>query len=133
MEFIKARNLDSEIVKERNCGQPHGSSVSSSDETILRYKRATDFYPSQLSNSYAGFTIDGITELSRFDITRFTDKMDDSKTSIFLPEGDGVCKIQGRRVYHLHVVVRAQFQGESKLEHYCVILNRGGIKRIVRY
>jgi hypothetical protein len=133
VDFVKARDLDPEILKERNRGEQHGSSVSASDETILRYKRSSDFNPYQLSNRYAGFTIDGITEVSRFDLTRFTEKMDDSKTAIFLAEGDGVCKIQGRRVYHLHVIVRAQFQGVSRHQHYCVVLNRGGVKRIVRY
>ena len=133
VEFVKARNIDPEIIEERNRGQQYGSSVSTSDETILRYKRATKFHTSQRAVSYAGFAIDAITEVSKFDLTRLTEKMDDSKTTVYLPEGDDVCKIQGRRVYHVHVIVRAQFQGVSQHQHYCIILNRGGIKRIVRY
>jgi hypothetical protein len=131
MEFVKPDAIDPQIIEERNRG--HRNDGSTQDETILRYKRSTDFHLSRLTRSYAGFAIDGIMDTSKFDLSRLTKKMDDAKTTVFVPDGDGACRIQGRRVYHLHAVLKSIHDGKTQYQHYCIVLNRSGIKRIVYY
>ena len=66
----------------------------------------------------------------RFDFTRFARKMEDAQSTIYIPNGEEFSKIHGRRVTHLHLIIKGQFENETLFRHFRVVLNPSGIKRV---
>ena len=129
--FVKPEQLDDEIRRSRSRDEHDYARLEARDELVICYKRVNHFDHSRITSSYAGFGVDGITNVSGFDLTRMTQKMEDSKRTVYLPLGNRASKVQGRRVYRLYVVTRASLDGQSAIARHCLVLNRSGIKRLL--
>ncbi len=126
IKFIERNELDEPIVKTRLLETNDRLSTWYLNEKILKYEKNITLYNQNIKDSYDN-AIEGITDIMRFDISRFTRKMDDPKVPLYRINHNN---IYGNKVYHLNIVV--EFNSLDKKDIYKVrlILTKNGIKRI---
>ncbi|KAA0258371.1 hypothetical protein FHQ18_04210 [Deferribacter autotrophicus] len=98
-------------------------------ENILKYEKKIKLYNDKITNSFKD-KIEGLNDIVRFNINKFTKKMDDPTLILYSISEDSLKKIEASKVYHINLVI--EFQSEDKKHLYKVrlILTKEGIKRI---
>ena len=128
--FVHGDRIDPEVMKHRNRDRLDALDNDYCGEEIIRYKRRTTLYPERVVAAFEEYGIDGINEIIHFDLTRFARKMENSKSTVFIPAEEGCRKERGRYVYHLHLVIKYLSDAEPVYRHFCIVMTRNGIRRI---
>jgi hypothetical protein len=128
--FIPASELDPEILRVRNRDVLAGLDNDYCGEHTILYKRRGKLYPQRLLEAFANTDIAGIRQIMHFDLTRFTRKMENSKSRIYVPDEDGYHKSTGRLAYHLHLIINFASDDVQTLKHYRIVISNDGIHRI---
>lgn len=102
-------------------------------EDILHYRRRVAIFSERFGRLHTGAPIEGLNDIIRFDVSRFVRKMENPKASFFVLEGEQYRKVLGRRVYHLDVVMKYSTRNGVLYQHFAIVMNRTGIKRIEEY
>ena len=104
------------------------------DEHVIYYEKKVHLYEDNFKNSYNRLYADGIKDMIRFNVTPFTLKMDNPIhfSHILNEDNDEVELVKCLRVYHINLVIKATNQNQTILERYRIILNRNGIRKIVK-
>ena len=130
--FAPAGRIDPQVMKHRDRNRDRLDALDNDycGEQIILYKRRTTLYPQRVVAAFEEFGIDGFNEILHFDLTRFARKMEDSKSTVFIPGEAGCRKESGRYVYHLHLVIKYLSAGEPVYLHFRIVMTRNGIRRI---
>ena len=62
--------------------------------------------------------------------TCFARKMENSRSTVFIPVENGHRKEQGLYVYHLHLIIKYPSDAGPMYRHFRSVMSRGGIRRI---
>ncbi|WP_331775975.1 hypothetical protein [Sulfurospirillum sp. 1612] len=126
VQFIKKETISEDIKNTRLLNTDNRISTWFVNENILKYEKNITLINKNIKDAY-GNSIKGITDIMRFDITRFTRKMDESKVPLYRVNQNN---IYGTKVYHLNVVVDFSSEDHKNIHKIRLILTKKGIKRI---
>lgn len=131
MHFIKKEKIPKDIEEARNFSSSKGPQVSLwTDEKVMYYKKFIALKSSLIKESYLNFNIEGVNDIVRFSIGRFTTKMDDPDKTIYFLKDNQVVKKAGVRMYYLNLILKFSKEDNSFLKRFVIAINRDGIKRI---
>jgi hypothetical protein len=128
--FAKEDKIPQEILKIRN--KDHLTEIENEGmgETIAVYLGNVNLLSKKLIDLYKDYTMEGVNNIMRYDISRYLQKMDNPKKSLFILQNQGHKEIYGKRVYHLNIVIKYISKLSSDFKHYRIVMNRDGIRRI---
>lgn len=128
--YISEKDVSSKIMRLRN--RQHITDIENNwmGEKILLYQKKTKLYSKNLFNIFHDYEISGINDISRINVQRFSQKMDNPKTKVYILKHNERKKFDARRVYHINIVMKFKLKNDAYYKRYRMILNRDGIKRI---
>ncbi|NOX15036.1 MAG: hypothetical protein GXP61_03250 [Epsilonproteobacteria bacterium] len=126
VKFIKKDDLDKRIVKARLLKTSSRLSTWYLNEKILKYEKNITLYNKNIKDAYDN-AIEGITDIMRFDITRFKRKMNDTKVPLYRVNHNN---LYGERVYHVNMVFVFSSGKQDEIQKIRLVLTKEGIKRI---
>ena len=128
--FTKEERVPQEILKIRN--KDHITEIENDwmGEKIAVYLGNVNLFSKRLIDLYKDYTMEGVNNIMRYDISRYLHKMDNPKKSLFLLQDQGHKEIYGKRVYHLNIVMKCTSKLGTDYKRYRIVLNRDGIRRI---
>ncbi|NLV83078.1 MAG: hypothetical protein GXY60_00730 [Spirochaetales bacterium] len=101
-------------------------------EDVVHYTRFVQIYKNERSKTM-GPWINAMTVITRIRIDDYLKEMDDPSDVMYVSSDEGDFEQQNsERVYHLHLVIH-EFSARDnidQIQHYRVVLNKGGIIRI---
>jgi len=130
INFIKESQLPNNIKNIRK--KEHITEIENrwKGEEIILYRRQVHLYSKKLKSVYKKFNIEGVNDIIRFNIFRFLNKMDNPSKKIYTLKDDKVQVIEGKRTYHVNLIIKISREEKVELKRVRLILSRNGIERI---
>jgi len=128
--YIDEKEISERVMKRRN--RSHLTEIENNwiGEKVILYRKQIKLYPKKIKTVFRGYTISGVNDIARFNISRFTEKMTNPEMPMYFIDDEKYKKIYGSRVYHLNVILNFKTQDKEFFRRYRIVLNREGIKRI---
>ncbi len=128
--FTNDQNVPKEIMQIRN--RDHITEIENGwmGEKIAVYMENVNLFSKKLTDIYKDYTMEGINNIMRFDVSKFLHKMDNPKKSLYVLDGQGHKEVHGKRVYHLNLVIKYTSKHDTTHKRFRIVLNRDGIRRI---
>ncbi len=128
--FTKEEKVPQEILQIRN--KDHMTEIENGGmgEKVAVYLGNVNLFSKKLIDLYKDYTMEGVNNIMRYDISRYLQKMDNPKKSLFILKEQGHKEIYGKRVYHMNVVIKYHSTHGTDYKHYRIVVNRDGIRRI---
>jgi len=126
VKFIRKNELDKRIIKARLLQTNNRLSTWYLNEKILKYEKNITLYNKNIKDAYDN-AIEGVTDIMRFDISRFKTKMSDAKVPLYRV---GHNDLYGQRVYHINMVFVVSQGKQDEILKIRLVLTKEGIKRI---
>ncbi|MGA1846716.1 hypothetical protein [Deferribacter abyssi] len=129
VRFISEKDVPKKILATRLKKTDSNITTWYLGENILKYEKKIKLYNDKIINSFKD-KIEGLNDIVRFNINKFTKKMDDPTLILYTFSNNSLKKVKASKVYHINLVI--EFQSEDKQYFYKVrlILTKDGIKRI---
>jgi hypothetical protein len=129
-DFIEQKSVPEEILKIRN--KEHITDIENEKigEQVLIYRKQTAINPELIRKTYYDFEMQGIEDITRYNIAKFTSKMDDPEVPLYIPKGDLFKFTLADRIYHINLIIHFNAGIQDFYKRYRIVLNRNGIKRI---
>ncbi len=128
-DFIKSKKLDRDVYELRQLGKTPEFDNKFQKEKVILYRKKIKL-SSRYMRKYGELNLNSITDIFRFDVSRFLTKMDDRKKMLFVLTENGYKKIFGKRVYHVNLIQRIFHEEGVELKRYRLVLTKKGIDRI---
>ncbi len=130
--FIDEENISYRIMKRRN--RSHLTEIENNwiGEKVILYRKKIKLYSKKIKTVYKEYTISGINDIARINISQFLEKMTNPEMPMYFIENEEYKKIYGSKVYHLNLILNFKTADREFFRRYRIILNRNGIKRIQR-
>ena len=101
------------------------------EEKILLYRKLLTI-DSMALKSNAEYPLNGINEIMRLHLTRFTQKMDNPTVPVDTFDADGnVVTIQVQKSYYINLVFQFQHDAQVEYHHFRITMTRDGILHVV--
>lgn len=99
-------------------------------EQIILYRKLVSLSSSKIDD-YKGYKFVGINDITRFNLTHFIQKMDNSSIPLYMPDNEeGYIRFWGEKVYALHFIIRCEGVQNLYYRKFRLLFNRDGIKEI---
>jgi hypothetical protein len=129
-DFVQQRQLLKNVWKLRQVGKTPEFDNKFQKEKIILYRKKINL-KSRFFKKHNEEGFYGLSDIFRFDVTRFLSKMDDPSKPLFALTKDGYKLIYGKRVYHVNLILRiVRNKSNEELKRFRLILTREGIDRI---
>ena len=128
-DFIKRKKLPERIVMLRNLYRTKEFDNVFQKEKIILYRKKINLKSKFLKNIEKD-ELKTISDIFRFDVSRFLNKMDDPHKPLYVLTDNGFKKIYGRRVYHINLILRIVRDNKEQLKRFRLVLTKKGIERI---
>ncbi len=128
-DFVKWKKLPKHVIRIRELFRTKEFDNKFQKEKIILYRKKISLKTSFLNRKKTE-ELKTISDIFRFDISRFLSKMDDPRKELFVLTGNSYQKVYGKRVYHVNLVLRILRDNKEKLERFRLILTKKGIERI---
>ncbi|HID16490.1 MAG TPA: hypothetical protein EYP16_06805 [Candidatus Atribacteria bacterium] len=128
--FAKEKNIAPEILKIRNRDNFTNIENDLLGEHIIYYRKFIRLHQDKIEKIYREYTINGIDDIIRFNISTFLKKMDDPKKLLYILTDDGYKKIWGEKVYHINMIIKFTTEKDVRYKRFRLIITRKGLKRI---
>ncbi len=127
VDFISSDHIPKEVRDHRLAGTNIPEEDSIFEERVLLYRNFVQINHSRL-HEIASYPVDGVNQILRLHVNRFTLKMDDPKipVEIWDPSGESSI-INVRKYYNIHIVMQLTEGGNSRFRHFCLKMSRDGI------
>jgi len=132
VDFVSEKKVPDEILTIRKRSPLVEAESRLYNEKIILYKKLVRLSADKLSN-YKGYSFIGINDITRFNITNLTQKMDNPFMSLYMASDSekGYTEFFGEKVYAIHFVIRCESGKELYYRKFRLLLNREGIKEII--
>jgi hypothetical protein len=129
-DFVDETRIPKRVVKIRD--RHHITEIESDwlVENVIRYNKRIKLSAEVISGTHRDLEIDGITDILRFNVEKFTKRMGNPSKELFALDEDDFHRIKAERVYHLNMVLTYKFSERTRYKRFRVIFNRRRIKRI---
>lgn len=127
VDFISGDHTPKEVRELRmaDANVPHEDMIF--EERVLLYRNFVQIDHEKLHET-ASYPVDGINQILRLHVNRFTLKMDNPKIPVEVLEPSGeVAVIYVRKYYKIHIVMQLKEGGESSYRRFCLKMTRDGI------
>ncbi|MBB6482120.1 hypothetical protein [Spirochaeta isovalerica] len=95
--------------------------------TVIHYRKIMKIRGNALRSNHT--RLESLTEIIRFQVDSWLKEMDDPKETLYRLEKGKMKKIQGTRVYRIHMVIKL----DGELSHKVLVLKKSGLVRIENY
>ncbi len=99
-------------------------------EDIMLYRKDIMLISKNFGKIFPDFKINGINDITRFNVFQFLQRMDNPREDVFIPKKNDYLKVCGSRVYHVNIVIRNMTEKKTTTSRIRLVLTRDGIKRI---
>jgi len=129
-DFIDESKVPERIMKIRD--RDHITEIESDwlVENVMRYSKRIKLSAKAISGLHSDFEMDGIVDIIRFNVSKFTRQMGEPSKELFIIDKDDYRKIKAERVYHLNMVLAYESADKVSYKRFRIVLNRQKIKRI---
>lgn len=131
-DFVIEKKVPKDVVKARNRSLIMGVENRVTAEKVFLYRKFLRLYRNELDKVYEHYTITGVNDIIRFNVSRFISKMDNPEIPLYLVDHNNYEIISGEKVYFMNLVISYQFEGNIQYSRYRLVFNRDGIKELVR-
>ncbi len=128
-DFIKKESLSDEVLSLRKKFQTPVFDNKFHKENIILYRKKI-LLKSRYLKKHNSDNLKSLSDIFRFDVTRFLAKMDDPQKTLYVLTEDGFKKIKGKRVYHINLILKIVRKRKVFLSRYRLVLTKNGIDRI---
>lgn len=130
--FVPYQKLGPKVKKYRFIDRTISVDDDLFGEQIIQYKKMIMLYPQKLGEELNDDKLNSIVDITRFNLFRFTQNMDNTRKSYFFVKNGKLVKSEEDRVYHINIIQKFYTEAGIGFKRYRVVLNRDGIKRIER-
>jgi len=129
-DFVNESKIPKRVIKIRD--RDHITEIESDwlVENVIRYNKRIKLSAEVISGAYHDIEIDGITDIMRFNVEKFTKRMGNPSKELFTLNGDDFHRTKAERVYHLNMVLTYKSSERTRYKRFRVVFNRRKIKRI---
>lgn len=129
-DFISEEKAPAEVVRMREASTPMVEETRIFEEKIMLYRKHVMIDDAKLKEE-GEYPVNGINEIMRLHLTRFTQKMDNAKIPVDNINEDGsVSSVFVRKIYFVNIVFQFQHDGETQYHHFRVEMSRDGVSSI---
>ncbi len=127
VDFISRDHTPEEVIRLRLADTDIPEEDSIFEERVLLYRNFVQIDHARL-HEMASYPVDGVNQILRLHVNRFTLKMDNPEVPIEIrePSGDSSV-ISVRKYYNIHIVMQLTEDGQSRYRHFCLKMTRNGI------
>lgn len=130
VDFIKEDKTPKEVLELRNRSTLVQAENRIFDEKIILYRKLV-YMDSEELTSNDEYSVEGINDILRLHVTRFTGKMADPNVPLRKLNGDGsVDIIYTEKVYYINIVMQFQYEDQLEYRHFRIVVTRDGILEI---
>jgi hypothetical protein len=129
-DFVDESKIPERIMKIRD--RDHITEIESDwlVENVVRYSKRIKLSSKAISGLHRDFEMNGIKDIIRFNVTKFTQQMGEPSKELFILDEDDYRRIKAERVYHLNMVLSYESANKVSYKRFRIVLNRQKIKRI---
>lgn len=128
--FVPIQKLGPKVKKHRLTDMVVKMSESSLNEQVIQYKKKIVIYPKNFGDDLPDKNINGLTDVTRLNLHRFIQYMDDPKKDYILVKKGEVYHKIANKIYHINIIQKFYTEEGIEFRRYRVIMNRNGIKKI---
>lgn len=128
--FVSEHELPKEILRLRRKFRTQEFDNKFTREKIILFRKNIRLLSRIRKSLSGGYEFDSITDILRFDVSRFLTKMDEPRKPFFMLTEDGYKKSHARRVYHINLIIKFERKEKTDYHRYRLVLTRRGIERI---
>jgi len=128
--FVKERLLPKKIKEIRNRDFFSDLENGYMGEKVIVYRKNIRLFSKKIKSVFSDYRIDGVNDIMRFNIMKFTAKMDNPEKKIYIYNNENYRAIYGKRVYHMNLIIRYKKENNTDYKRFRIIFNREGIKKI---
>ena len=128
--FVPFDKLGSKVKKIRHKSGFLNTDYDLQGEQIIQYKNKIVIYPEKFGKEISDNRLNSIVDITRINLYRFITQMDDPKKQYSMLKKGKIINRVGNKVYYIYVIQELYSENGIEFEHYRVIMNRSGIKRI---
>jgi hypothetical protein len=127
--FRSRTQIDPLILKMRNRRMTTLDDILEQERVFL-YRKTIRIYSRNIREEFRDHSPAGVTDITRFNVSKIIRKMDDPKKTLFVLKTNSYTRVNGRKVYHLNLVTRYTSSTDVIYKRSRIIFNRNGIKSI---
>ncbi len=125
--FVTHKDLPDEVRQLRGRTSTLNAGHSAISESVLIYRQRLALYHNRLA-SLSHYPLSGVNEIIRINLREFLRRMDSSHAAVYdYKEGGHIATLQTEKVYYVHLIMRATYEGNTNFYHFCLTLTRRGI------
>jgi PHD/YefM family antitoxin component YafN of YafNO toxin-antitoxin module len=133
MDFITEDKVPADVIKIRDRSPILEANNRAFSEKIILYRQLVHIIRAKLDQSIQ-YNTSGINDIIRFNISSFTNKMDNSDFPLYITDdNDEVKVIMGKRTYYLNLIMQLKNEDQLTYKRYRIVFNREGIVDIERF
>lgn len=130
MDFIAEQKVPDEVLRIRNRSAILEADNRNNDEKIILYRKLVKLNRNSLDQCGV-YQIAGINDIIRFNISNFTNKMDNPEVPLhYLGVGNRPLLVNGEKIYYLNLIMQLRYEGQITYKRYRLVVNRDGIKQV---
>jgi len=128
--FLNEKDVPDDIWRIRN--RDHITEVENGwvGETIVNYYKQIRLFPGWFKKAHEDFSIEGINDILRLNLTKFFLRMDDPVKSFWMCDDLDYYEASGDRVYHINAIAQYRSFNSTEKKRFRIVVNKEGIKRI---
>ena len=127
VDFISEHKTPKEVMELRGRSSLVEAENKIFEEKILLYRKRVVIDNEQLSAASV-YTVNGINEILRFHMHRFTQKMDNPEVPVDTLGSDGnLTTVKVQKIYYINIVMQLTDGSDVSLRRFRVVMTRDGI------
>ncbi len=127
VDFISQNHIPKEVRDLRLSGTNIPEEDVIFEERVLLYRNLVQINHARL-HELASYPVDGINQILRLHVNRFTLKMDNPEVPVEIRDRNGDSSlINVWKYYNIHIVMQLTEDGRSTYRHFCLKMTRNGI------
>lgn len=133
MVFAPENKVPEEVLKTRNRSAILEADNRNNNEKIILYRKLVRLNRRSLSEC-SQYPTSGMNDIIRFNVSNFTQKMDNPVVPLYSPGENGNIEIvKGEKMYYINLVMQLKNEKQSEYKRYRIVLNRKGIREIEKF
>jgi len=129
-DFISLARTPDQVMKLRERASSVEDESHVFDEKVMLYRKHLSIDDVALKG-IDDYPMNGLNEIMRLHLTRFTHKMDNPKISIDTLDADGnIRSMNVRKTYYINIVFQLQHESETEYHHFRIVMSRDGIIQV---
>ena len=129
-DFISLSRTPAEVMRLRERASSVEDESHVFEEKVMLYRKHLSIDDVALAG-IDDYPMNGLNEIMRLHLNRFTHKMDNPKISIDTLDSDGSVKSMSvRKTYYINIVFQLQHDDEMEYHHFRIVMSRDGIIQV---